>query len=207
MLLSTIALFFFCISSVILLLIFSKGSFRRSLIVISTLIFVLLMCSIAFLVVFKSQIQQGKIFPQLGAILILISPPEDLWVPLSSDYLISDKNEYELDIRHKYVGNHEILFSFEKVNSSDILEKAGKELLVTVEFEHNSKVIYSTTSKLIIAHYGYENQALSFIRYFVPDDCPIGAPLKVRVKVEGSTEQFIEKYGPTRIEIMKGSDL
>ncbi len=169
------------------------------------------MCFVAFLGIFKSQIQQGKILPQFSPILILLSPPNDIEKPLGADYLTPNKKEYDLKITHKYLGNHEIILSFKKLDSYDELEKTEEELFLTVEFKHDSRIIYSTSSERPISYYGYattENKSVvSFIRYNIQNDLPINTLLKVKIKVEGDIKQFIKKYGPVKIEIQKGSDI
>ena len=212
MILSTLIYTFFLIGiGLILFLFFSKGRLRRFAIGITIFLIILPLCFVAFLGIFKSQIQQGKILPQLGPILILLSPPDDIKKPLGVVYLTPNKKEYNLKITHKYLGNHEILLYFKKLNSYDELEKTKKELFLTVEFKYDSRIIYSTTSERPISYYSYaatENKSvISFIRYNVPNNLPIDTPLQVKIKVEGNIEQFIEKYGPVRIEIKKGSDI
>ena len=77
---------------------------------------------VGFLTIFKSEIQQGKLLPQFGTILILVSPPDDLWVPIWKAKLRHDKKEYQFEMSHKYVGNHVVDLSFKKLRSMETAE-------------------------------------------------------------------------------------
>lgn len=159
---------------------------------------------VGFLILFKSEIQQGKVLPQFGAILILVSPPDDLWAPLGEAKLNPDKKEYQFEISHKYVGNHVVDLSFEKLK---VMERAKNDFEVELIVKHKDALIYSNKSERGASHWGKDKSGLTFIHYRVPDDLSVRTKLNTTIKIKGDIKQFIEQYGTTTLSIRKGSDL
>ena len=121
---------------------------------------------VAFLATFKSEIQQGKLLPQFGSILILVSPPDDLRNPLGEEKLSHNKKEYQFEISHKYVGNHSVDLSFKKLK---IMEAAENDFDVELIVKHNGALIYSNKMEKGSPYWGKNKSGLIFINYRVPD--------------------------------------
>lgn len=56
--------------------------------------------------VLRTPIQQGKLLPELGPLLNLAFPAQDLYLPLASEALSSQKKIYTFRVSHKYQGKH-----------------------------------------------------------------------------------------------------
>ena len=157
-----------------------------------------------FLTIFKSEIQQGKLLPQFGTILILVSPPDDLWVPIWEAKLRHDKKEYQFEMSHKYVGNHVVDLSFKKLRS---METAENNFEIDFVVKQEGTVLYSYNSERGSPFWGRDKSGLTFIRYRVPDDLPIRTKLNAIVRINGDIKEFINHYGAITLSIRKGSDL
>lgn len=183
----------------------AKKSRHKTFLLITTVIVITPLACILLLGAFKSQIQQGKFFPKLGTLLLLIAPPDDIWTPLGASILEPNKQEYSFEIIHKYVGNHNVLISFKKLKSME--KAADNNFAVSFTIEKDGKSILSKSSKQNSYYWGKTTSGIIFIRYKVPDEVPINSHLKATVLIDGNIKRFLDKYGETKLVIKKGSDL
>ncbi len=193
-----LALFAIAVISLIFCAIFSKGKIRKVSIAISILIFL-----VPFVGLFKSNIQQGEFLSDFGPILILIAPPNDLWEPLGKVNLNYSKTEYQFEFTHKYVGNHVVDLSFNKLK---VMEMAENNFEIEYVVSNGEKILFSQRSNKGWSYWGENNSGINYISYKVPQELPVNAKLFATVKVKGDISSFIKKYGPTRLSIRKGSD-
>jgi len=93
-----------------------RASKRKILIAIPIIIFGVPILFGGVLFVLKGPIQEGKIFKNttIAPLLNLISPPPDLYLPLSTINLEPQKTEYILNFSNKYLGNHGLMVSSPK---------------------------------------------------------------------------------------------
>ncbi len=183
--------------------VFLKGKVKKVSIVLSLLFICIPISFIAFLGVFKTGIQQGKLLSSFGPILILIAPPDDLWVPLGKEDLAQDKEEYHFKFVHKYVGKHVVDLSFKEIT---VMEMAENNFEIEYVVTNGEKVIFSQKSNKGRPYWGQKDCGLSFISYHVPQELPVNTVLFATLIVKGDISSFINKYGPTRLSIRKGSD-
>ena len=152
----------------------------------------------------RTPIQQGKIFPELGPLLLLAAPPDDLWVPLAEAPLEAGRKEYVFDVSHKYVGNHQVHIEFAKTTS---MEEIETDLKFTLILERDGQVISSKTSGKRSSFWGQEKTGCVFIWYQVPEHAPAHVPLKARIVIDGEAESFLARYPGAKLVLRKGSDL
>jgi len=184
--------------------IFLKGKKKKISIALCILFVLVPLCFVAFLGLFKIEIQKGNILPSFGQILILIAPPDDLWVPLGEEYLTSNTKEYHFEFTHKYVGNHVVEISFKQIQ---IMETADNNFEVEYRVTDGQKEIFNKKSNKGWPYWGQKNSGLTFISYQVPDELPVNTKVFATIKVKGNITSFTKKYGSTRLSIRKGSDL
>ena len=157
--------------------------------------------------IFKTQFQQGKIFPELGKALMYISPPEDFSVPLIHEDVTLKKNEYIFDLKHKYVGNHVIEIIFSKhPDLENYLFDIRKELSIRLIVLKNGKQIYIKDSSSISKSGSKDTCSFGFIYYEVPYDLPINTVLTAKILFSGNLDKMLKKYGKATISIRKHSD-
>ena len=185
-------------------IIFLRGMARKVLLSLTIMFVILPLCFIAFIGVFKSEIQQGKVLSGLGPLLILVSPPQDLWIPLGSHNLDPGMREYIFHFKHKYVGNHVVELSFRKLKS---MEEAHSNFEVKYTVSNNSGIVFTQTSKKGWPYWGMKDSGLKFISYNVPKTLPVNESLFATITIKGDIKAFINKYGVTKVSIKKGSDL
>lgn len=171
---------------------------------LAVILFLLPLCFTIFIGIFKSQIQQGKILPSMGSILLLFSPPEDIREPLWEHSLSNNRNEYDFEFQHKYVGKHILALKF---GYSSTMETFKYDLSIRLTIELNGKAIYTKSSKKGWANWPSNSETwLRFISYDVPNDLPVGKMLNAKIFIDGDIEKFIDRYGETEIFLSKGSD-
>ena len=181
-----------------------RGMVRKVLLSLTVMFVILPLCFIAFIGVFKSEIQQGKVLSGLGPLLILVAPPQDLWIPLGSHNLDPGMREYNFQFKHKYVGNHVVEISFRKLKS---MEEAYSNFEVTYTVSNNSGIIFTQTSKKGWSYWGMNESGLTFISYNIPKALPVNESLFATITIKGDIKAFIDKYGVTKVSIKKGSDV
>ncbi len=141
-------------------------------------------------------------------------PPSDYFDPLGTlevDLSISD-SLYELEWTNKYMGSHSIVFAVEHpphqpVDSEDWY-KVGLEGDITILF-NNQKNMFVEIEELHRAFWGGPGIRGGFrlLKFDTPDGLPLGVPLKCRLRVDHGKSEFFERYGETRLMVMKDSDL
>ena len=151
----------------------------------------------------RTPIQQGKFLSQMGPILSLIFPAEDLYIPLATTELVSGKNEYFLRFTHKYVGHHAVEIS---VPGKAPFGKLEPELQVLVKIFDGDKLLYEDETSRGYGFWGKEDYGLHFSRYGVPADLPVSRSLRAEVKVQGDLNVFLEGREKATIGITKVSD-
>lgn len=184
--------------------IFLRGTVRKVLLSLTIMFVILPLCFIAFIGVFKSEIQQGKVLSGLGPLLILVAPPQDLWIPLGSHNLEPGMREYNFQFKHKYAGNHVVELSFRKLKA---MEEAYSNFEVTYTVANNSGIIFTQTSKKGWSYWGMNESGLTFISYNIPKALPVNESLFATITIKGDIKAFIDKYGVTKVTIKKGSDV
>ena len=196
-------LYFLILVSLVATFIFTK-KFLRLFSATLIAILILPLCFLVFLGIFKDKIQQGRLLPQLGTLLLLVSPPKDLWVPLASDVISHDRKEYGFLITHKYVGNHDVFISFKPLESMEVAENDFK---VRIIMEKDGKVLYDKTSQKGQPFWSKDDSGLTFHHYKVPEDLPIHTPINAKIYIDGDIDTFIKHYGAAKIVVGKGSDI
>ncbi len=151
----------------------------------------------------RTPIQQGKFFAELGPILSLIFPPEDLYVPLVVKELEDELTEYTLDFGHKYVGHHAVEIS---VPGKAPFGKIEPELQVVLEVLEGDKLLYRDGPVKGSGYWGRNDHGLHFSRYGVPKDLPVSRPLTARITVSGNLDVFLKGREGATIGITKVSD-
>ena len=182
---------------------FLKGTLKKVALSLTFCLVILPLCFILFVGVFKSAIQQGKLLPGLGPLLMLIAPPQDLRIPLGVQNIDPEKREYHFEFQHKYVGNHVVDLSFRKLES---MESAHTNIEVEYVVSIGGRTVFTQKSQKGWPYWGMKNSGLTFVSYDIPQALPVGEKVSATVTLQGDIEAFINKYGPTQLIVRKGSD-
>ena len=180
----------------------TKGKTRK----ISLTLLVIVLLTPLCLILLVKPAQQGKIFPRWGKISLLLSEPDDLWIPLAKAPLKRNLQEFTFPLSHKYVGHYniEILFADKNINVWDI-DKS--DISMSVSFYDSETVLFTKTSSYAGGFKGSRGSGLTFIRYSLPEDLPINRKLNAGIEITGNIDNFMNKYGGAEVIIKKGSDL
>ena len=151
----------------------------------------------------RTPIQQGKFLAELGPILSLVFPPEDLYVPLAAKELAEGRTEYTLDFGHKYVGYHAVEIS---IPGNAPFGKIEPELQVLLEVFDGDKLLYRDGPVKGSGFWGRSDHGLHFKRYNVTEDLPVSKHLTARITVSGNLDAFLKGREGATIGITKVSD-
>lgn len=198
-----LAIYAVVIASLISGILILKGKQRKFLLSLTVIFVVLPLCILSFFGIFKSQMQQGKLLQGFGPLLLLVSPPEDLSVPLASENIVPSKQEYQFHFKHKYVGNYIVELSFRKLES---MEYPDNNLELQYIVSSGDKIVFSRSSKKGWPYWGKNTSGLTFVSYNVPEVLPVDHDLFASITIKGDINAFINKYGPAQMIIRKGSD-
>jgi len=154
--------------------------------------------------IFRAPIQQGKYLPQLGPLLSLAFPAEDLYTPLAEQRLSDGKKNYTLSVSHKYIGNHAVYIEVSPSAPPEF--EVEKTIYLKVEFHEGDHKIIEGSSRRGSPFRGTEVHGFKYIGYTVPSDLPTGIILTARVEIEGDLHGFMEKHRNARLVIRKASD-
>ena len=201
----TIALLIYLIAP-LALVVFMKLSgthSRRALITVPVAFYSLPVLVVIGFYLLRTPIQQGKFLAELGPILSLVFPPEDLYVPLAVKELAEGRTEYTLDFGHKYVGYHAVEIS---VPGNAPFGKIEPELQVFLEVFEGDKLLYRDGPVKGSGYWGRNDHGLHFSRYGVPKDLPVSRPLTARITVSGNLDVFLKGREGATIGITKVSD-
>ena len=153
--------------------------------------------------IFRAPIQQGRILAQLGPVLSMVFPPDDLYIPLALTELSDGVTEYTLSFTHRYVGHHALEIS---VPGKASMEKMEPELKIGLQVYDGQTLLLSDGPKSGSGFWGKNDHGLHFTWYDVPRDLPVAVPLKARITVVGDVGGFLEGRQGTTIRITKVSD-
>lgn len=151
----------------------------------------------------RTPIQQGKFLSQMGPILSLVFPAEDLYIPLATTELVSGKNEYTLRFTHKYVGHHAVEIS---VPGKAPFGKLEPELQVSLEVLEGDTLLYRDGPVKGSGFWGKDDHGLHFSWYGVPEDLPVAKPLTARITMSGDLKGFMRERDGATLSITKVSD-
>ena len=151
----------------------------------------------------RTPIQQGKFFSQMGPILSLVFPAEDLYIPLATTELVSGKNGYTLRFTHKYVGHHAVEIS---VPGKAPFGKLEPELQVSLEVLEGDTLLYRDGPVKGSGFWGRDDHGLHFSWYGVPEDLPVARSLTARITMSGDLKGFLRDRAGTTLSITKVSD-
>jgi hypothetical protein len=176
---------------------------RGALITVPVAFYSLPVLVVIGLYVLRTPIQQGKFLAELGPILSLVFPAEDLYIPLAATELLSGKKEYVLKFAHMYVGHHAVEIS---VPGKAPIGKLEPELQVLMEVSSGDSLLYREGPGRGYGFWGKDDYGLSFVRYDVPGDLPVAGPLTARITISGDLDGFIKSRKGARLQMTKVSD-
>lgn len=98
----------------------------------------------------------------------VINPPEDLYAVIASEPLSPDRQEYRLQLTHKYPGAHEVWLSWPRGRQHDF---DG----ISLQFRRNGRRILEAKASAPRAFFGPKRDGVIIFAYRVPRDVPMGA--------------------------------
>lgn len=201
----TLILLFYLVAPLVLIaFMYASGnrSWRR-LIAVPVAFYSLPVLVVIGFYVFRAPIQQGKFLAELGPVLSLLFPPEDLYDPLATTLMIAGKDQYTLGFTHKYVGYHAVEIT---VPGKAPIAKLEPELQVSIEVFDRDKHLYSDGPGKGYGFWGRDDHGLSFLRYRVPGNLPVARPLTARVTISGDLDGFLKGRDGATLQITKVAD-
>lgn len=162
----------------------------------------LVACSSALWLGVSAAARHAYFLPGYGALLNLLFPPDDKWIPLASTKVQKGIRDYEFTVAHKYPGNHEVKISIPRQNG---LEPLPTELTVALEIEHEGKLRIKRSGSGN-SFWGVERQGVAFGRYSFPQDLSSREKVVCRVSIAGDVDSLLDRYGDVIVTIAKATD-
>jgi hypothetical protein len=201
---STVLLIFLIAPLVLVLFMYLSGTRSlRKLITVPIAFYSLPVLVVVGFYILRTPIQQGKFLAQLGPILSLVFPPEDLYDPLATKELVNGKKEYTLSFTHKYVGHHAVEIS---VPGKVPFGQIEPELQVSLEVFEGDTLLYKNGSVKGSGFWGRDDHGLHFAWYNVPEDLPVSKSLTAKITISGDLSGFLNERKGTTLSVTKVSD-
>jgi hypothetical protein len=176
---------------------------RRTFLTVFLTFLLLPFLVVALLYIFRTPIQQGKVLVDMGPLLSLVFPADDLYLPLTTIEVTSDQTEYEIKFSHRYVGRHVVEISSPEGSG---YERDQQNFRVILEVFQGGKVVYRAGPSKGSRFWGKEDYGLHFNTYQVPKDLPVRTELTARVTITGDIGAYLAKHGEAFLSITKMSD-
>jgi hypothetical protein len=158
---------------------------RRTFLTVFLTFLLLPFLVVALLYIFRTPIQQGKVLVDMGPLLSLVFPADDLYLPLTTIEVTSDQTEYEKGSGY---------------------ERDQQNFRVILEVFQGGKVVYRAGPSKGSRFWGKEDYGLHFNTYQVPKDLPVRTELTARVTITGDIGAYLAKHGEAFLSITKMSD-
>jgi len=201
---------------------------RRTLIITPLILFLLPFLAGALLYLFRTPIQQGKILHDMGPLLNLVFPADDLYDPRATVELEPGINDYVFNFSHKYVGRHSVEISSprEIQDPKSRIQDQGtgytngsrrglpgsgtghdvEDLRVVLEVYQDGRVLYYAEQSRGSKFWGRDDYGLHFNSYRAPRHLPLAEELTARVTITGDVDGYLSKHGKAFLSITKMSD-
>lgn len=156
------------------------------------------------LYVLRTPIQQGEFLPELGPLLSLVFPADDLYETLVEETVSTKKNTYSFNLSHKYVGNHAVFIEVPSNPRSKLIVETGLKLNVIVT--KGDKELFAARADRGSPFLGKGRYGFYYVGYKVPKDIPVSTGVKLEVQVAGDVAQFLKNHGMAKVVVRKRSD-
>lgn len=150
----------------------------------------------------RTQIQQGKILPQLGPLAILLFSAEDMYVPLAEEAMSPDKRTYSFNLSHKYLGRHAVFIEV----PSEFPEEARDEAKISIKIKiyEGEKAIYSSNEGVCsLYHRNKGNHDYYCVGYKVAKNIPVSKQLTMEVVFENDISKYLKSHENARVVVKK----
>lgn len=152
----------------------------------------------------RKPIQEGKVLAEFGPLLNLLFPAEDLYIPLAEVRIQAGQTAYNLDVTHKYVGNHAVEVY---VPSSMRPEwPAEKRLQISTSYFIDGRPIRTMEGSEGSQFIGANQYGFIYSWYRVPRDLPVGERLRAQITIRGDLGAFVREHGGATLAVRKMSD-
>lgn len=152
----------------------------------------------------RAPIQQGLFLPDFGPILSLVFPADDLYNPLAEESLSPEKNTYNFNLSHKYLGNHAVFIEVpSEVRPKFVIERG---LNLTVQMKDGDKVLFSGTCDRGSPYSGKSKYGFYYVGYKVPEDVPVSKDIAIEINIKKDIKIFLKNHENAKVIVRKKSD-
>ena len=156
------------------------------------------------LYVLRAPIQQGVFLTNFGPILSMFFPADDLYSPLAEESLSPEKNTYNFNLSHKYLGNHAVFIEVPSdVRPEFVIERS---LNLMVQMKEGDKVLFSGSSDRGSPYSGKSKYGFYYIGYKVPENVPVSKDIAIEINIEKDIRSFLKNHENAKVIVRKKSD-
>ncbi len=136
----------------------------------------------------------------------LFFPATDLYEPLAVSEIdfAKEGQSYQIDFDNKYPGLH--MLAIRVSNPPQILEEYEGSFILRLLLSKDGKNILSESIEGPGSPFWSDRSGFVIKHYRVPEELPLGEPLKAEITVIRADQGFEAKYGTSEIVVKKLSD-
>lgn len=139
--------------------------------------------------------------------LSMFFPAEDLYYPLTEAPLVSEKNTYNLNFSHKYLGRHAVSVEIpsETNPASSMHHSVENTINVKVKFKHGDNELFSGSEERAWPYWGKGKYGFHYVVYNVPQNVPVSKNISAEIIIEKDLTEFLHKHENARLVVKKFS--
>lgn len=156
----------------------------------------------------RTPIQTGKFLSGFGPVLSMVFPAEDLYYPLAESPLVPEKNTYNFNLSHKYLGRHAVSVEIPSDTSpaSSMNHPVENTISVKVRIKNGDNELFSGSEDRAWPYWGKGNYGFYYVIYNVPQNVPVSKNISVEIIIEKDLTEFLQKHENAKLVVKKFSD-
>jgi len=131
-------------------------------------------------------------------------PADDLYNPLAEESLSPEKNTYNFNLSHKYLGNHAVFIEVPSDVRPEFVIERGLNLMV--QMKEGDKVLFSGNSDRGSPYSGKSKYGFYYIGYKVPENVPVSKDIAIEINIEKDIRTFLKNHENAKVIVRKKSD-
>jgi hypothetical protein len=155
----------------------------------------------------RQAVLEGRAFPVLRPLYLLLLPPSDLYKPLVELSIdLTGSNKFEAKFEHRYAGLYVVALAVEhRIDMASKGYSFDGELVLEVS-SSDARQFTRVLGQELSPYWSASKNGFELTRYRVPEELPRGKTLKATLDVPRPAPEFHRKYGAARLIIAKTSE-
>jgi hypothetical protein len=163
--------------------------------------------AVIFVYAVRQPVLEGRVFPVLRPLFLLLFPPSDLYRPLVEIPIdLTDTTKVEAQFEHRYAGLYVVALAVEhRIDIGTRGYSFDGELVLEVSASDTFQFTRALGQELS-PYWSASKNGFELTHYRVPEDLPRGKTLRATLDVRRPALEFHRRYGAARLIISKASE-